>query len=107
VALPYLINGVTLLAATAPALNLLLTKAKDIISFDRCCHLVFDDADVVLKEHGESTKKLFNFYQESSTGEKKILNAKYIYTDYILSSYRLWPVLTIGQKEWKKSLVKF
>jgi hypothetical protein len=26
---------------------------------------VFDDADVVLKEHGESTKKLFNFYQES------------------------------------------
>jgi hypothetical protein len=44
---------------------LLLTKAKDIISFDRCCHLVFDDADVVLKEHGESTKKLFNFYQES------------------------------------------
>ena len=65
VALPYLINGVTLLAATAPALYFLLTKGKDIISFDRCCHLVFDDADMVLKEHGEATKKLFNFYQES------------------------------------------
>ncbi len=55
----------TLLAATVPALNLLLTKTKDIISFDRCCHLVFDDADVMLKEHGESTKNLSKFYQES------------------------------------------
>ncbi|XP_057379935.1 putative ATP-dependent RNA helicase TDRD12 isoform X2 [Daphnia carinata] len=65
VALPYLINGVTLLAATAPALNLLLSEGKDIISFDRCCHLVFDDADFVLKEHAGAAKKLFYFYQES------------------------------------------
>ncbi|XP_032782601.2 putative ATP-dependent RNA helicase TDRD12 isoform X1 [Daphnia magna] len=65
VALPYLINGVTLLAATAPALSLLLSEGKDIISFDRCCHLVFDDADFVLKEHAGAAKKLFNFYQES------------------------------------------
>lgn len=64
-ALPYLINGVTLLAATAPALSLLLSEGKDIISFDRCCHLVFDDADFVLKEHAGAAKKLFNFYQES------------------------------------------
>ena len=56
---------ITVLVATAPALSFLLDGGKEIISFDRCCHLVFDDADVLIKEHGEATRKLFQFYQES------------------------------------------
>lgn len=54
-----------MLAATAPALSFLLEESQGVISFDRCCHLVFDDADILLQEHGEATKKLFTCYQES------------------------------------------
>ena len=60
-----LVNGVTLLAATAPALRNLLQKANCVISFDRCCHLVFENTDLLLKDHGEAFKHLIELYYGS------------------------------------------
>ena len=60
-----LINGVTLLTATAPALASLLQEADKTISFDRCAHLVLDSADLLFSNHMESMKILIPLYQAS------------------------------------------
>lgn len=60
-----LINGMSLLAATAPALLTLLEESQGVINFDRCCHLVFEDADVLLRNHGEVVGKIFERYVAS------------------------------------------
>lgn len=59
------VNGVTLLAATAPALAALLEEAKGVISFDRCHHLVLENADALLNDHYKPMKKLVEFYRQS------------------------------------------
>lgn len=69
-----MINGVTLLASTAPALSYLMEESKGAISFERCCHLIFDDADVLLQEHALATKKLFGLYDGSV---RRMSNKKY------------------------------
>lgn len=64
-AIPLLINGVALLAVTAPALRALLEESQDVISFDRCCHLVFEDADILLKSHMDTIRDIFIRYEAS------------------------------------------
>lgn len=54
-----------MLATTAPAMKLLLEESKGVVGFDRCCHLIFDDTDIILRDHGEAMKDLFSRYQES------------------------------------------
>ena len=60
-----LVNGVTLLAATAPALRNLFQEANCVINFDRCCHLIFENTDLLLKDHGEAFKHLVELYYSS------------------------------------------
>lgn len=60
-----LVNGVTLLAVTAPALRNLFQEANSVINFDRCCHLVFENTDLLLKDHGEAFKHLVELYYSS------------------------------------------
>lgn len=63
--IPFLINGVSLLAITAPALQKLLEESQDVINFDRCCHLVFEDAEVLLKNHYSAICEIIRRYQLS------------------------------------------
>ena len=59
------VNGVTLLSATAPALACLLEEAKGVINFDRCHHLVLENANSLLNDHHKSMKKLVELYRQS------------------------------------------
>ena len=64
--IPLFLNGLTLLAATAPALASLMDKENEsVINFDRCCHLIYEDADYLLKEHKDSMKKIIQMYRRS------------------------------------------
>ena len=59
------VNGITLLATTASALESLLDSASETINFDRCCHLILDNADILLQDYGNSLVKIFSKYQLS------------------------------------------
>lgn len=65
-------NGLTLLAATAPALAFLSERSQDLVPlFDRCCHLVLDEADTLVKEHAVHLKNIFGQYQQAVQRTKK------------------------------------
>jgi hypothetical protein len=63
--LSHFVNGVTLLAATPPALSYILEEAKTLMNFDRCCHLILENADTLLQEHGAAMKGILQKYYES------------------------------------------
>ena len=63
--IPHVINGLSLLAATAPALAGLMLEAGSIINFDRCCHLVYENADSLIREHPSSMKQIYGMYHKS------------------------------------------
>lgn len=39
--------------------------------FDRCCHLVLDEADTLVKEHAVHLKNIFGQYQQAVQRTKK------------------------------------
>jgi hypothetical protein len=63
--LSHFVNGVTLLAATPPALLYILEEAKTLMNFDRCCHLILENADTLLQENGTVMKGILHKYYES------------------------------------------
>lgn len=58
--IPGLINGCDLLIATLPCLLRLLKRKST--KLDRLCHIVFDDADVLVQEQTESVKEFMRQY---------------------------------------------
>lgn len=60
-----LVNGVTLLVATAPALANVMEEGGHHINFDRCCHLVYEDADALIQEHPTALKRINVMYNKS------------------------------------------
>ena len=53
--IPSLINGCEVLIATIPCLLRMLRKK--VTRLDRLCHLIFDDADVLVEEQTENVKQ--------------------------------------------------
>ena len=76
--LAQLANGMTLVVATAPALANVMEEGGDLINFDRCCHLIYDDADELIQEHPVAMKRILVLYRKSierteSSTDSKIL----------------------------------
>ena len=75
-AIAQLTNGVTLLATTAPALAVIMEQAINHINFDRCCHLVYEDADALIQEHPDVMKKILVMYRKSVKRTESCTDAK-------------------------------
>ena len=71
--IPSLINGCEVLIATLPCLLRMLKRKCT--RLDRLCHIVFDDADILVEEHTESVKEFMREF-----------GGKLLKTNFILDS---------------------
>lgn len=62
-----------------------MLEANSVINFDRCCHLVFENTDLLLKDHGEAFKHLVELYHRSC---KRIRDDGIVITRQVLSTLK-------------------